>query len=75
MSGLSTLSIDSESDGSIVQPAVRAALNSMKGTIGNINMKGTISGYAGFNSAGPLTKSVENYTNVIDILLPRRNFR
>ena len=73
--GFSPLSIGSESDGSIVQPSIRAALYSMKGTVGDINMRGTMSGGAGFDSAGPIAKSVEDCADVMDILLPGRNFR
>lgn len=73
--GFAALSIGSESDGSIVQPAIRAALYSIKGTVGDVNMKGTMSGGAGFDSAGPLAKSVEDCADVMDILLPGRDFR
>ncbi|KAH6616147.1 amidase signature domain-containing protein [Chaetomium sp. MPI-SDFR-AT-0129] len=73
--GFAALSIGSGSDGSIVQPAIRAALYSIKGTVGDVNMKGTMSGGAGFDSSGPLAKSVEDCADVMDILLPGRNFR
>lgn len=73
--GFSSLSIGSDSDGSLVQPAVRADLYSMKGTVGDVNMKGTMSGGAGFDSAGPLAKSVKDCASVMEILLPGRNFR
>ncbi|KAI1505674.1 amidase signature domain-containing protein [Biscogniauxia marginata] len=73
--GFSPISIGSESDGSIVQPAIRASLYSMKGTVGDINMKGTMSGGAGFDSAGPIAKSVDDIADVMDILLPGRYFR
>ncbi|KAK4145145.1 amidase signature domain-containing protein [Dichotomopilus funicola] len=72
--GFAALSVGSESDGSIVQPAIRAALYSIKGAVGDVNMKGTMSGGAGFDSAGPLAKSVEDCADVMDILLPGRNF-
>ncbi|KAI0199461.1 amidase signature domain-containing protein [Astrocystis sublimbata] len=73
--GFSPLSIGSESDGSLVQPSIRAALYSIKGTVGGINMKGTMSGGAGFDSAGPVAKNVEDCADVMDILLPGRDFR
>lgn len=72
--GFSAFSIGSESDGSIVQPAIRAALYSMKGSVGATNMKGTMSGGMGFDSAGPLAKSVEDCADVMNVLLPGRNF-
>ncbi len=58
-----------------MQPAIRAALYSIKGTVGDVNMKGTMSGGAGFDSAGPLAKSVEDCADVMDVLLPGRDFR
>ncbi|KAJ4263557.1 hypothetical protein NW762_006376 [Fusarium torreyae] len=73
-SGFSPLSIGSESDGSIIQPSIRAALYSIKGTVGDINMKGTMSGGAGFDSAGPIAKSVQDCANILDVLLPGRDF-
>ncbi|KAI1121608.1 amidase signature domain-containing protein [Nemania abortiva] len=73
--GFSAFSIGSESDGSIVQPSLRAALYSIKGTVGDINMKGTMSGGAGFDSAGPIAKNVEDCADVMDLLLPGRGFR
>lgn len=72
--GFALLSIGTEADGSIVQPGVRAALYSMKGTVGDVNMVGTQSGGAAFDSAGPLAKSVEDCADVMDILLPGRDF-
>ncbi|KAI0842210.1 hypothetical protein F5Y06DRAFT_293034 [Hypoxylon sp. FL0890] len=57
--GFAPLSIGAEADGSIVQPAVRAALYGLKGTVGDANMAGTQSGAALFDSAGPIAKSVE----------------
>ena len=41
-SGFSAFSIGSEADGSIVQPAIRAALYSIKATIGDIDMSDTL---------------------------------
>jgi len=73
--GFAAFRIGSEVDGSIAQPAIRAALYSVKGTVGDINMKGTMSGGAGFDSAGPLAKSAEDCADVLTILLPGRDFR
>ncbi|KAL2673845.1 hypothetical protein Neosp_012289 [[Neocosmospora] mangrovei] len=72
--GFAPITIGTEADGSIVQPAIRAALYSMKGTVGAINMVGTQSGGAAWDSAGPLAKSVEDCADVMDILLPNHNF-
>jgi len=73
--GFAPLAIGTEADGSIVQPAIRAALYSMKGTVGDVNMVGTQSGGAAFDSAGPMAKSVEDCADIMDILLPGRDFR
>lgn len=57
-----------------MQPEIRAALYSIKRTVGDINMKGTMSGGAGFDSAGPLAKSVEDCADIMDVLLLGRDF-
>lgn len=64
-----------EAKGSSVQPAIRAALYSIKGTIGDVSMVGTQSGGQFNDSAGPLAKSVENCAAVLEVLLPGRRFR
>ncbi|KID81032.1 Amidase signature domain protein [Metarhizium guizhouense ARSEF 977] len=38
-------------------------------------MKGTMSGGMGFDSAGPLAKSVQDCADVMNVLLPGRDFR
>ncbi|KAJ5509770.1 hypothetical protein N7527_011913 [Penicillium freii] len=72
--GFAPLTIRSEADGSIVQPAIRAGAYSLKGTVGDVIMKGTQSGGAAFDSAGPIGKSAEDCVDVMDILLPGRDF-
>lgn len=47
----------------------------MKETVGDANMVGTQSRGAAFDIAGPLAKSVEDCTDITDILLPARDFR
>ena len=68
------MTIGSEADGSIVQPAIRAGAYSLKGTVGDVIMKGTQSGGAAFDSAGPIGKSAEDCADVMDILLPGGDF-
>lgn len=46
----------------------------MKGTVGDVIMKGTQPGGAAFDSAGPIGKSAEDCADVMDILLPGRDF-
>ncbi|KAJ5157295.1 uncharacterized protein N7482_008395 [Penicillium canariense] len=72
--GFAALTIGSEADGSIVQPAIRAAAYSLEGTVGDVIMKGTQSGGAAFDSAGPIAKSTEDCADVMDILLPGWDF-
>ncbi|KAH6845635.1 amidase signature domain-containing protein [Chaetomium sp. MPI-CAGE-AT-0009] len=73
--GFAPICIGTEADGSIVQPAIRAALYSMKGTVGSVNMVGTQSGGAAWDSAGLMAKSVEDCADVMETLLPGRDFR
>lgn len=47
----------------------------MKGSVGTIDMKGTMSGGMGFDSAGLLAKSVQDCADVMNVLLSGRNFR
>ncbi|OQD91287.1 hypothetical protein PENSOL_c056G11558 [Penicillium solitum] len=72
--GFAPLTIRSEADGPIVQPAIRAGAYSLKGTVGDVIMKGTQPGGAAFDSAGPIGKSAEDCADVIDIILPGRDF-
>lgn len=58
-----------------MQPAIRAALYAIKATVGDVNMVATQSGGAAFDSAGPLAKSVEDCADVLETLLPGRDFR
>ncbi|KAH6976344.1 amidase signature domain-containing protein [Ilyonectria sp. MPI-CAGE-AT-0026] len=59
-------SFGTEADGLVVQPAIRAALYGMKGTVGAVNMFGTQSGGAAWDSAGPMAKSVEDCADVME---------
>lgn len=47
----------------------------MKGSVGAIDMKGSLSGGMGFDSAGPLAKSVQDCADVMNVLLSGRDFR
>ncbi|KAK3386684.1 amidase signature domain-containing protein [Podospora didyma] len=67
--------IGTEADGSIVQPAIRAALHATKGAVGNVSMVGTQLGGAAFDSAGPMAKSMEDCADIMEIFLPGRDIR
>ncbi|KAK7413119.1 hypothetical protein QQX98_008005 [Neonectria punicea] len=75
VAGFAPVYIGTEADGSTVQPAIRAALYSIKGTVGDVDMFGTQSGGAAFDSAGPIAKTPEDCTDFMDVLLPGRDFR
>lgn len=50
-------------------PANRAALYTMKPTIGMISQKGMIPASSYCDSAGPMTKSVVDFANALDALI------
>ncbi len=70
-SGFSPLSIGTETIGSIMVPASRAALYAIKPTVGSINIKGIFSLSAMYDSAGPMAKSPADLVPVMEILLGR----
>ena len=51
------MSIGTETDGSICQPATRAALYAMKATVGTIDMTGIQPANPDFDSAGAMAKT------------------
>lgn len=71
--GFAPLSIANEADGSLVQPATRAALYALKITVGVADLRGVFAGPQGgpsaFNSIGAQTKSVWDLAQVIGVLM------
>lgn len=55
-------------DGSIVQPATRAALYSIKATVGKIDRTGIEGGAPAFDSVGVMAKCAEDVANLLGVL-------
>ncbi|KAJ5098877.1 hypothetical protein N7532_005878 [Penicillium argentinense] len=66
--GYAPFSIGTETDGSLVCPSGRAALYTIKPTIGLVSQEGIIPISNLFDSAGPMTKSVGDLVDILDIL-------
>jgi amidase len=69
--GYAPLSIGTETDWSLVYPAGRAALYTIKPTIGLVPQDGIVPISSHFDSAGPITKSVYDLATVLDVLASR----
>ncbi|KAK3941391.1 amidase signature domain-containing protein [Diplogelasinospora grovesii] len=66
--GYAPLAIGTETDGSLVCPAGRAALYTIKPTIGLVPGEGIVPVSTHFDSAGPMTKSAYDLATLLDIL-------
>ena len=71
--GFAPVSIGTETDGSLVQPATRAALYGMKATPGSVDSAGIQPISPEFDSVGGLAKTPRDLANIMGILL-RRTF-
>jgi len=60
--------VATEVDGSIVQPATRAALFSIKATVGKINRTGVQGGAPSFDSVGVLSKTAKDTADLLGVL-------
>ena len=67
--GYAPISIGTETDGSLVLPANRAALYTLKPTIPIISREGIVLISSFCDSAGPMTKSVEDLAILMDVLV------
>ncbi|KAI1123357.1 amidase signature domain-containing protein [Nemania abortiva] len=70
--GFAPVAIGAETSGSLVEPATRAALYSLKPTIHLISQQGLVPVSHTFDSAGPMTKSVYDLAVIMDVLSPRK---
>ena len=70
--GFAPVSIGTETDGSLVQPATRAALYGMKATPGSVDTAGIQPISPAFDSVGGLAKTPGDLANIMGILLGRR---
>ncbi|KAJ5379413.1 hypothetical protein N7509_012532 [Penicillium cosmopolitanum] len=66
--GYAPLSIGTETDGSLVCPSGRAALYTIKPTIGLVSQEGIIPISNHFDSAGPMTKTTHDLATLFDVL-------
>ncbi|KAL9066020.1 MAG: hypothetical protein Q9157_007285, partial [Trypethelium eluteriae] len=71
--GFAPVSIGTKSEGSIVTPASRAALYSIKPTIGNLPKHGVFSAVPIFESAGPLAKTPRDLADLTAILMGQKS--
>ncbi|KAL4882786.1 amidase signature domain-containing protein [Aspergillus karnatakaensis] len=69
--GYAPVSIGAETDGSLICPAGRTALYTMKPTIGLVPRKGIVPVSSNFDSARPMTKSVYDLSVVLDAITDR----
>ncbi|KAJ5648058.1 hypothetical protein N7490_004430 [Penicillium lividum] len=66
--GYAPFSIGTETDGSLVSPSGRAALYTIKPTIGLVSQDGIIPISSNFDAAGPMTKSSHDLASLLDVL-------
>ncbi|CAO1601941.1 hypothetical protein XANCAGTX0491_005579 [Xanthoria calcicola] len=67
--GLTPLALGTETDGSLIMPANRAALYTMKPTIGIVSQQGIVPVSHICDAAGPMTKSVLDLAHLMDIIV------
>ena len=72
--GFAPLTIATETDGSITQPASRAALFGIKVTIGAVSTEGTSPTSHLTDSIGGMAKSAEDLAHLVDSLIDGKNF-
>jgi amidase len=68
--GYAPISIGTETDGSLVFPGVRAALYTIKPTIGEVSQEGIVPVSPTFDSAGPFGKTPYDIAAVLDVIVP-----
>ncbi|KAL8709338.1 MAG: hypothetical protein Q9220_005931 [cf. Caloplaca sp. 1 TL-2023] len=72
--GFAPISIGTESDGSLVQPATRASLYAMKATLGTVDTFGVQPISPEFDSVGGMAKTVEDLARIMEILQEGRDY-
>ena len=68
--GFAPVSIGTETEGSLILPAGRAALYTLRATPGLISTAGIVPISDLFDTAGAMTKTVEDLANLMDVLVP-----
>ena len=69
--GFAPISVGSECDGSIVQPACRAALYGMKATPGTIPGEGAFPTSRAFDSHGGMAKTPDDLAKIMGLLMTK----
>ncbi|KAL8854605.1 MAG: hypothetical protein Q9221_000640 [Calogaya cf. arnoldii] len=72
--GFAPVSIGTESDGSLVQPATRASLYAMKATLHTVDTFGIQPISPEFDSAGGMAKTVEDLAKIMDLLQEGKHY-
>ena len=72
--GFAPVSIGTETDGSLVQPATRAALYGMKATVGTVKTAGIQPISPAFDSVGGMAKSAMDLANLMSILQDGKSY-
>lgn len=67
--GYAPFAIGTETDGSLVAPSGRAALYTIKPSIGLVSQDGIIPISSNFDAAGPMTKSTYDLAALLDVLI------
>ena len=67
--GFAPLAVGTETVGSLVLPAIRGALYTMKPTHGIVPTEGIIPLSGRFDSAGPMAKSAEDLAHLLNVLV------
>ncbi|MCJ1378434.1 hypothetical protein MMC17_001532 [Xylographa soralifera] len=67
--GFAPFSIGTETEGSLIMPGSRAAVSTIKPTIGIVSQQGLIPVSYLCDSAGPMTKSVLDLANLMDVIV------
>lgn len=72
--GFSPWSIGTEADGSIIQPALRAAVYGLKPTVGATDLKGAQAEGSRLTSLGGLAKTTKDLADLTSAVMPGTNF-
>ena len=72
--GFAPISVGSECDGSIVQPACRAALYGMKATPGTIPGAGAFPTSRAFDSHGGMAKTPDDLADIMGLLMKGKDY-
>jgi amidase len=72
--GFAPISVGSETDGSIIQPATRASLYGMKCSVGAVPGSGAMPVCAAFDSHGAMARTPRDLSDITGILMGGMNF-